>query len=138
MHALCVGRHAFLADHISAFFRATGIAAEPVVGLDSALAEARLRLPSLLVCDYDLLTQGWLSRWNADPRMADVVLVAVSLTRRPEEVNLGDHKGVSEFLYLPALDRATLQRVIDLARAVAPPPGRGYERPTQTIVNPVP
>ena len=138
MHALCVGRHSFLAAHISAFFRSAGLVAEPVVGLDAALVEARRRAPGIVVCDYDLLTQGWLAAWNGDPRMEGIPLIAVSLTRRPEEVNLADVRGVAEFLYLPTLDNARLQDVMALARSVAPPAGQGYDRPTQAIANPAP
>lgn len=138
MQALCVGRHAFLADHISAFFRAIGLVAEPAVGLDAALSEARRRQPDLVVCDYDLLTPAWLSAWNRDELVSGTPLVAVSLTRRPEEVNLGSLEGVVDFLYLPTLDKDGARRVFGHARPVAPPPGRGYDRPTQVIATPVP
>lgn len=138
MQALCVGRHAFLADHISAFFRSIGLVAEPAVGLDAALTEARRRGPDLVVCDYDLLTPAWLNGWKGDELVCGIPLVAVSLTRRPEEVNLGSMEGVIDFLYLPTLDRETALRVISRARPVAPPPGRGYDRPTQVIAHPIP
>lgn len=138
MQALCVGRHAFLADHISAFFRAIGLVVEPAVGLDAALKEARRRQPDLVVCDYDLLTPAWLSAWQRDELVGGTPLVAVSLTRRPEEVNLGSLEGVVDFLYLPTLDKESARRVFGHARPVAPPPGRGYDRPTQVIANPVP
>ena len=138
MQALCVGRHAFLADHISAFFRAIGLVAEPAVGLDAALKEARRRQPDLVVCDYDLLTPAWLNAWQRDELVGGTPLVAVSLTRRPEEVNLGSLEGVVDFLYLPTLDKESARRVFGHARPVAPPPGRGYDRPTQVIANPVP
>src|SRR5687768_11568165 len=111
MQALCVGRHAFLADHISAFFRATGLVAEPAVGLDAALKQARRRQPDLVVCDYDLLTPVWLDAWQRDELVGGTPLVAVSLTRRPEEVNLGSLAGVVDFLYLPTLDKESARRV---------------------------
>ena len=138
MQALCVGRHAFLADHISAFFRAIGLDAEPAVGLDAALREARCRRPELVVCDYDLLTPVWLGTWNRDELVGGIPVLAVSLTRRPEEVNLGSLVGVTDFLYLPTLDRENALRVIARARPVAPPPGRGYDRPNQVIAAPIP
>ena len=138
MQALCVGRHAFLADHISAFFRAVGLIAEPVVGLEAAMSEARRRGPDLVVCDYDLITPTWLAAWKRDELVCGIPLVAVSLTRRPEEVNLGSLPGVTDFLYLPTLDREDALRVISRARPVAPPPGRGYDRPNQVIATPVP
>ena len=138
MQALCVGRHAFLADHISAFFRAIGLVAEPAVGLDAALTEAKRRGPDLVVCDYDLLTSAWLNAWKRDELVCGIPLVAVSLTRRPEEVNLGSIEGVIDFLYLPTLDRENALRVIGRARPVAPPPGRGYDRPNPSIAHPTP
>jgi len=138
MQALCVGRHAFLADHISAFFRAIGLNAEPAVGLDAALREARRRGPDLVVCDYDLLTPAWLGIWKRDELVSGTPVVAVSLTRRPEEVNLGALVGVTDFLYLPTLDRENALRVIGRPRPVSPPPGRGYDRPNQVIATPVP
>ena len=138
MQALCVGRHAFLADHISAFFRGIGLVAEPAVGLDAVLPEARRRAPDLIVCDYDLITPSWLSTWKADELACGIPLVAVSLTRRAEEVNLGALPGVSDFLYLPTIDRESALRVIGRARPVAPPPGRGYDRPSQVSAVPVP
>jgi DNA-binding response OmpR family regulator len=139
MQALCVGRHAFLADHISAFFRAIGLVAEPAVGLNAAISEARRRGPDLVVCDYDLLTPSWLGTWRADELVSGIPLVAVSLTRRAEEVNLGSLPGVTDFLYLPTLDRETALRVIGrVRRAVAAPPGGGYDRPNQVIATPAP
>ena len=139
MQALCVGRHAFLADHISAFFRAIGLAAEPAVGLNAAMSEARRQCPDLVVCDYDLLTPAWVGTWTGDDRLAHIPLVAVSLTRRAEEVNLGSLAGVMDFLYLPTLDRESAIRVISRVRPpVAPPPGGGYGRPNQVIATPAP
>ena len=139
MQALCIGRHAFLADHISAFFRAIGLAAEPAVGLHAAMSEARRRGPDVVVCDYDLLTPTWLGTWNGDALLRGIPMVAVSLTRRAEEVNLGSLPGVTDFLYLPTLDRENALRVIGRARPpVAPPPGSGYDRPNQVIATPAP
>ena len=138
MQALCVGRHAFLADHISAFFRAIGLVAEPVVGLEAALSQARRHAPDLVVCDYDMLTTAWLGQWKRDPQVADIPLVAVSLTRRPDEVNLGAAQGIADFLYLPTIDRESALRVIRNAKPVAPPLGSGYDRPIQAIATPAP
>ena len=139
MQALCVGRHAFLAEHISAFFRAIGVAAEPAVGLKAVMSEARRRAPDLVVCDYDLLSPALLETWKSDDLVSRIPVVAVSLTRRAEEVNLGALPGVLEFLYLPTLDRESALRVIGrLRRPVAPPLGGGYDRPNQVIATPVP
>ena len=138
MQALCVGRHAFLAEHFSAFFREIGLDAGPVVGLEAALREARRCRPDLVVCDYDLLTPTWLGTWNRDELVCGTPVVAVSLTRRPEEVNLGSLIGVTDFLYLPTMERENALRVVGRSRPVAPPPGRGYDRPTQVIATPIP
>lgn len=137
MQALCVGRHAFLADHISAFFRAIGLVAEPVVGLEAALAESRRLGPDLVVCDYDLISATWLAAWKRDELVSGIPLVGVSLTRRPDEVNLSSLPGIADFLYLPTLDRESALRVISRARPVAAPPGRGYDRPNQVNATPV-
>lgn len=114
---MCVGRHALLADHIASVFRAAGIATRPVVGLREAAEVAAAELPDAILCDYDLLATNPLTAWEQDPVLADLPVVAVSLTRRPDEACAFDVNGISGFLYLPTLDRdAALRMLSGLAR----------------------
>lgn len=117
MRVLCVGRHALLADHIASVFRAAGTETRPVVGLREAAEVAARELPDAVLCDYDLLATNSLSAWEQDAVLADLPVVAVSLTRRPDEACAFDVNGISGFLYLPTLDRdAALRMLSGLAR----------------------
>ena len=130
VRALCVGRHAFLSEHLCVFFRDVGLETTGVVGLDKALAAASESVPDVVICDYDLLGASSLDPWERDVRLAKVPVIAVSLTRRPDEVNLLDVNGVAAFFYLPQLDRENAMRVIGAGdRPVVPPP-TAYERPS--------
>ncbi len=112
MRLLCVGRHAMLSDHLASLFRGFGAETAPAVGLDEALEVARVFDPSAVVCDYDLLATVSLTAWERDPLLSRVPIVAVSLTRRPEEVHLLDVNNVAGFLYLPALEREDADRLL--------------------------
>jgi hypothetical protein len=127
MKLLCVGRHQFLADHISAVFRETGVDARPVVGLDTAAEVAIADIPDVVLCEYDLLATNPLGSWEHDPILSQLPVVAVSLTRRPHEACAFDINGIAGFLYLPTLDRdAAARTLVALARrAPDPEPRRG-------------
>lgn len=112
MKLLCVGRHQFLADHISAVFRATGVDARPVVGLDSAAEVATADVPDVVLCEYDLLATNPLGSWEHDAILSKLPVVAVSLTRRPHEACAFDINGIAGFLYLPTLDRDAASRTL--------------------------
>ncbi|HEU5174241.1 MAG TPA: hypothetical protein VFT96_05755 [Gemmatimonadaceae bacterium] len=117
MRVLCVGRHALLADHIASVFREVGAETRPVVGLREAAEAAARELPDAILCEYDLLATNPLSAWEQDPVLADLPVIAVSLTRRPEEACAFDVNGISGFLYLPTLDReAALRALAGLSR----------------------
>ena len=120
MRALCVGRHRFLSDHLSRFFRDVGLETVAAVGLEGALAAARTTAPEIVLCDYDLLVSAPLDRWEQDEIVSRIPIVAVSLTRRPSEVHLLDINGIAGFLYLPTLDRETVLRVIGAAGRPSP------------------
>ena len=104
MRLLCVGRHAYLAEHIASRFRAHGAEAYPVVGLEPAARQACADAPDVVLCEYDLLATNPLGAWERDPVLSRVPVVAVSLTRRPHEACAFDVNGIAGFLYLPTLD----------------------------------
>jgi hypothetical protein len=119
LRALCVGRHEFLADHLCSVFRDFGLEAAPAVGLDGALRAARERTFDLVISDYDLLAMVPLEEWVRDGLLSRIPVVAVSLTRRQDEVHLLDVNGIAGFLYLPTLDRATALRLLAGCRPVS-------------------
>ena len=121
MHtALCVGRHPFLSEHLGGYFRRLGLATTCVVGIDEARIAAARQAPDLVLCDYDLLATAPLETWERDERLSTVPVIAVSLTRRPNEVHLLDINGIAGFLYLPTLDLQTARRVLGLPEGAVP------------------
>ena len=132
MHtALCVGRHRYLSEHLGTYFRALGLTTTCVVGIEEAIRASQHELPDLVLCDYDLLATADLEGWERDRRLSSIPLIAVSLTRRPDEVHLLDINTIAGFLYLPTLDADTARRALGLSDAAAPgygPPE--WSRPT--------
>jgi hypothetical protein len=127
--ALCVGRHRFLSDHLGLYFSRIGLRTQCVVGLDDALAAVRAAAPDVVICDYDLLTSISLDEWEREAAFARVPVLAVSLTRRPEEMQLLDVNGIGGFLYLPTLDSGAALRVLEMTRRAAEyTPARGFPR----------
>ena len=59
--------------------------------------------PDVVVCEYDLLATFPLDVWERDSALSRTPMVAVSLTRRPNEMHLLDVNGIAGFLYLPTL-----------------------------------
>ena len=124
MRVLCVGRHVFLSEHLCRVFRDAGAECEPAVGVAEALRRAAEFEPHIVVSDCDLITPAMLESWTAEPALADVPVLAVSLTRRPEEptpLNVSEPPAV---IYLPALDAqqaASLLQVLHRPRGVAAP-----------------
>jgi len=111
-----------LSDHLASLFRGFGAETAPAVGLEDALEVARGFAPAAVVCDYDLLATVSLTAWERDAMLSRVPIVAVSLTRRPEEVHLLDVNNVAGFLYLPALEHEDGVRLLAaLRRAGATP-----------------
>ena len=115
MRVLCVGRHPYLSAHLCRFFDALGVDAYAVVGLDDASEAAAEHQPDCVVCDYDLLATIPLDGWERDPLLSRLPVIAVSLTRRPEEVHLLDVNGIAGFLYLPTLEREQVLQVLGAA-----------------------
>src|SRR5688500_7246000 len=110
MRILCVGRHGVLSDHVASLFKDFGAETCAAVGLTEAADIARAFAPEAVICDYDLLATVTLAEWERDPLLSRMPIVAVRLTRRPEEVHLLDVNNVAGFLYLPALQREDAER----------------------------
>jgi len=126
MRLLCVGRHAYLSEHLCRYFRGLGADCAAAVGACDALRIATEYEPHVVVCDCDLITPTLLDEWAVEPRMTDVPLIAVSLTRRPEELPPVELLGVAGVLYLPALERSQMLALLAGAhrhRGVVPPIG---------------
>jgi len=123
MRAVCIARHRYLSEHISSIFTAIGIESIPAVGFDDGMRTTRAELPDLVICDYDLLVVAPLAQWECDEQLGVVPIVAVSLTRRPEEAHLMDTNGIAGFLYLPVIDEDAVARIVyaATARRIRPP-----------------
>lgn len=117
MRLLCVGRHPFLSAHLCRFFEALGIPSRAAVGFDEAITVAAEYQPDVVVCDYDLLVTIPLDGWERDPLVSRLPVIAVSLTRRPNEVHVLDVNGIAGFLYLPTLERERALQVLAAAAA---------------------
>ena len=124
MRLLCVGRHAYLSEHLCRYFRGLGADCAAAVGAAETLSIAEHYEPHVVVCDRDLITPSLLDEWATAPQLADVPLIAVSLTRRPEELPPVELLGVAGVLYLPTLERAQILALLAGAhrrRGVIPP-----------------
>ena len=115
MRLLCIGRHPYLSEHLGRFFETLGAEAFPCVGMAEAEVVARRRKPDAIICDYDLVSTISLAKWEDDPVLSNVPLIAVSLTRNPGEAPLLDINGIAGFLYLPTLDRNDALRLLSAA-----------------------
>lgn len=107
MRALCIGRHRYLSDHLALYFRGLGIDTVSGTGLSAAPRATREQAIDIILCDYDLLAARSLDAWEHDEVLATIPLVAVSLTRRPDEITALDAAGIAGFLYLPTLQPET-------------------------------
>ena len=126
MRLLCVGRHAYLSEHLCRYFRDLGADCAAAVGASEAFGVASVFEPHIVVCDVDLISPALLTEWATDPNIGDVPLIAVSLTRRPEDLPPVELLGVAGVLYLPALERSQMKALLSGAhrpRGVTPPIG---------------
>ena len=121
MKALCVGRHRFLSDHFGQFFRKWGVDVECVVGIPDAIDAARAQRPDIVFCEYDLLATVPLEPWERDPFLSRIPVIAVSMTRRSDEMHLLDVNNIAGFFYLPALTDEDARRLLHAVR-----PSAGY------------
>lgn len=112
MRVLCVGRHAFLSEHLCRVFRDAGAECEPAVGAADALRRAAALEPHVMVCDCDLITPALLDSWATEPALGHVPVLAVSLTRRPEGSTPADLRGQAAVLYLPSIEREQIAAVL--------------------------
>ena len=117
LRALCIARHCFLSEHIARYFSDMGIETTEAVGLESAVEIAVSASPNVVICDYDLLATISLEKWEHDNLLSNIPVIAVSLTRRAQELHLLDINGIAGFLYLPTLDTASALGILRAATA---------------------
>ena len=129
MRLVCVARHQFLSEHLCRIFGDLGVQCEPVVGVAAVGVIAERFEPHLVVVEDGLLTPSVLDEWATSSTTRDVPVLAVSLTRRPEEGASVSPGGVAGVVYLPALDRDAVVALMECARR---PTGVGA--PAQRLV----
>jgi DNA-binding NarL/FixJ family response regulator len=117
LRALCIARHCFLSEHIARYFAKMGLTTTNAVGLDSAIESAGEVSPDVVICDYDLLAMLPLEKWERDVLLSTTPVIAVSLTRHAEELQLLDVNGIAGFLYLPTLDQESALKILHAAAA---------------------
>lgn len=136
MRVLCVGRHAFLSEHLCRVFRDAGAECEPAVGTVETLRRAAEFEPHVVVSDCDLITPALLDSWAVEPTLAQVPVLAVSLTRRPEEAVPAEPCGLAAVIYLPSLGReqvASLLAAVHRPRGVAAPANWRMNVPVSSV-----
>ena len=116
-----MGRHQFLSDHFGHFFRKLGVDTRSVVGIADAVAAAHEHVPDVVFCEYDLLATVPLEPWEQDSYLSRVPVIAVSLTRRSDEMHLLDVNNIAGFFYLPVLTDDDARRLLHAVR-----PSAGY------------
>jgi CheY-like chemotaxis protein len=136
MQAICIARHKILAEHIGTVFADGGITCRPVVGFAQGMQAARELCPQLVICDYDMLVAAPIRDWETDPVLSRIPIIAVSLTRRPDEAHLVDCNGFAGFLYLPMVNRDSLIRVVQAAAAPVRSPADAYRWPADRVETP--
>ena len=115
IHALCIARHCFLSEHIARYFAEMGVITTNAVDLDRAAETVGDNSPDVVICDYDVLANVPLDKWERNPLLAKTPVIAVSLTRHAEELHLLDINGIAGFLYLPTLERKPALQVLNAA-----------------------
>ena len=135
MRLLCVGRHEILSEHLCRYFADLGAQCEGAVGAAAALSLAENFEPHLVVAEFDLLTPAVQESWSQADGLREVPVIAVSLTRRPEECLPPDLCGLAGVFFLPALERSDALALLDLARrprGVEIPPGAAMHTPRES------
>ena len=118
MRVLCVGRHAFLSEHLCRVFSEVGALCDSAVGPAEAVQVAAHFEPDVVVCEGDLLTPAVLDAWAHEASLRRVPVIAVSLTPRLDDA-LPVELATSEFaavVYLPALSRAQIAGLLSTVR----------------------
>lgn len=103
MRLLCIGRHQYLSEHLCRFFGTDDVQCESATGVSAAPLAAAHFEPHLIVADGDLLNPSVLEAWSRDDALHHVPVLAVSLTRRPEEYTSAELSGIAGVIYLPHL-----------------------------------
>jgi len=125
MRLLCVGRHQYLSEHLCRLFGTLDVQCESATGVSAAPLAAAHFEPHLVVADADLLNPSVLEEWSRDDALQEVPVLAVSLTRRPEEYTSAELSGIAGVIYLPNLKAG--EAVALLQGACRP---RGVDAPT--------
>ena len=115
-----------LSEHLCRYFADLGAQCESAVGAASAVHVALDFEPHLVVAEFDLLTPAVQEEWSRAAGLRDVPVLAVSLTRKPEECLPVDLSGLAGVFFLPTLERNDALALLDLARrprGVEIPPG---------------
>jgi len=94
-----------------------GVSTTDAVGLESAAKAAADASPDIVICDFDVLASVPLRDWEHDVLLSNTPVIAVSLTRHAEELQLLDVNGIAGFLYLPTLEQAPALRILYAAAA---------------------
>lgn len=118
MRVLCVGRHAFLSEHLCRVFGAVGALCEPAVGPAEVPARAARFEPTVVICEGDLLTPQVLASWARESALSGVPVIAVSMTPRSDDLIAADLSAAdpAAAIYLPSLDRAQLVALLESVR----------------------
>jgi hypothetical protein len=137
LYVVCVARHEYLANHIARFFESDEVSTVGVVGVQGAVEVTRSCAPDVVVCEYELLTTQPLDVWEGDEVLSHSPIVAVSLTRRSDELVPLDCNGIAGFLYLPTLSGQDAHKLLRAA-AVRPrfTPGGASFPPTWHVSSP--
>lgn len=136
MRVLCAGRHAFLSEHLCRVFGDAGAECEPAVGATEVLRKAVEFEPHLVVSDHDLITANLLDAWAVEPALMEVPVLAVSLTRRPDDSSPVEPAGLAALIYLPSLDAeraASLLAALPRPRGVAVPANWRIDAPAPSV-----
>ena len=115
LYVVCVARHEYLAAHIARFFESVEVCAVGAVGVRGAVEATRSCAPDVVVCEYEFLTSQPLDDWECDEVLRYAPFVAVSLTRRANELVPLDSNGIAGFLYLPTLGAEDAQQLLRAA-----------------------
>jgi hypothetical protein len=115
LRAVCVARHSFLTAHLARYFASLGVTTSEMVGLGLHDDAAERSDADVVICDYDLLTSLPLQKWEQHPLLSKTPVVAVSLTRKSEELHLTEIDGIAGFLYLPTLEPAQALQILRAA-----------------------
>lgn len=86
-----------------------------VVGVQGAVNSTRSFAPDVVVCEYELLTTHPLDDWECDEVLRYTPIMAVSLTRRSNELGPLDCNGIAGILYLPTLTRDHAHKLLRAA-----------------------